>query len=188
MRAPDNHVSVLRFLFRLAARVQEMSSDDFLKRLVVGIANRYGASSCSIYRYGKKRTTAWAPVAPDIQRLAQEDRAYLHNLDGRLVQEAMKRKGRVSGLDLDVDGDLSDFLNAHFPDMDIFAFPLLERDGVRGAIVIYLSAESSPLMDVDLQAFMAIGEVLEVAEEGLLRGTRHPDTRVRAVPMQVKRA
>lgn len=149
-----------------------MSSEEFLKRLVVGIANRYGAASCSIYRYGRMRTTAWAPVGPELQALAREDRAYLHNLDGRLVQEAMAQSGLVSGLDLDVDGDLHDFMDLHLPDMDIFAFPLMVREGPRGAIVIYLSKDATSLADADIQALMGIGEVLQVAEEDLLSKQR----------------
>ncbi len=168
MRTPYEHVSIFRFLFRLAARSKDMPSEEFLKRLVVGIANRYGAASCSIYRYGRMRTTAWAPVGPELQALTPEDRAYLHNLDGRLVQEAMAKSCLVSGLDLDVDGDIHDFLDVHLPDMDIFAFPLMVREGPRGAIVIYLPNEASSLTDADIQALMGIGEVLQVAEEDLL--------------------
>ena len=181
-------VSVLRFLFRLAARVQEMTTEEFLRRLVVGLANRYGASGCSIYRCGRKRTAAWAPVAPDLQELSQEDRAFLHNLDGRLVQEAMSRGEQVSGLDLDVDGDLTDFLNAHFPEMDIFAFPLVVDEGPRGAIVIYLPENSTPLTDVDIQAFMAIGEVIQVAEEDLCHHLPRLITDERPAPKTKRRA
>ena len=172
MRSAREQVSIFRFLFRLAARAKDMSSEDFLKRLVVGIANRYGAASCSIYRYGRMRTTAWAPAGPELQALPQADRAYLHNLDGRLVQEAMSQRGLVSGLDLDVDGDLHDFMDEHLPDMDIFAFPLMVREGPRGAIVIYLSKDAESLSDADIQALMGIGEVLQVAEEDLLAKER----------------
>ena len=178
MRSTQEQVSIFRFLFRLAARAKEMSSEEFLKRLVVGIANRYEAAACSIYRYGRMRTTAWAPVGPELAELPKEDRAYLHNLDGRLVQEAMSQRGLVSGLDLDVDGDLHDFMDQHLPDMDIFAFPLMVREGPRGAIVIYLSKDGKALTDADIQALMGIGEVLQVAEEDLLRKDRPASLRV----------
>lgn len=179
MRIVHEQVSIFRFLFRLAARAKEMSSEEFLNRLVVGIANRYGATSCSIYRYGRMRTTAWAPVGRELQDLSREDRAYLHNLDGRLVQEAMSKQDLVSGLDLDVDGDLHDFLDEHLPDMDIFAFPLMVREGPRGAMVIYLSKDATALTDADIQAFMGMGEVLQVAEEDLLPAKRRTSRRKR---------
>jgi hypothetical protein len=111
-------------------------------------------------------------VGEELQVLSMEDRAYLHNFDGRLVQEAMSQRGLVSGLDLDVDGDLHDFMDEHLPDVDIFAFPLMVREGPRGAIVIYLSNDSTSLADADIQALMGIGEVLQVAEEDLLARPR----------------
>ena len=164
------HVRVLRFLFRLAGQVEDMTQGEFLHRLVVGIANRYGASSCSVYRYGQKRAIAWAPVAPDLQELSGEERAYLRNFEGRLAQASMSKRERVSGLDLIVDGDLTDFLNAHFPQMDIFAFPLTVDQVPQGAIVIYLPEDASPLTELDIQAFMAMGEIVQVAEDDLCRG------------------
>ena len=189
MRSAREQVSIFRFLFRLAARAKDMSSEEFLKRLVVGIANRYGAASCSIYRYGRMRTTAWAPRVPSSRPSRSEDRAYLHNLDGRLVQEAMSQRGLVSGLDLDVDGDLHDFMDQHLPDMDIFAFPLMVREGPRGAIVIYLSKDATSLTDADIQALMGIGEVLQVAEEDLLAKQRPASLRTQPqVPPRTRSA
>ena len=156
---------VYRFLFRMAARAAEFEMDDFLTRLVTGLANRYGASACSLYRYGRKRCTAWAPTSEDIEGLPREDKAYLHNLDGRLVQHAIHNRGLVSGMDLDVDGDVATFLADVLPGTDIFAFPLLVDEGPRGAIVMYIPMDGTSLSETDLNGLMAIGEVLEVAEE-----------------------
>lgn len=173
-----HQANVYRFLFRMTARAVDFNRDEFLNRLVTGLANRYGASACSIYRYGRKRQTAWAPTSEDIAGLERSDKAYLHNLDGRLVQHAMAKRALVSGLDLDVDGDVAEFLANQLPGTDIFAFPLLVDDGPRGAVVMYLPPGATSLNEADMQALMAIGEVLEVAEEQQER-MRHGQERVR---------
>jgi len=165
MDPAPNQANVYRLLFRMAARAAEFESHDFQSRLVTSIANRYGASACSIYRCGKRRSTAWAQTAADVMGLSQDEKAYLHNLDGRLVQLAMAQRALVSALDLDVDGDVAQFLAEQLPGTDIFAFPLLVEAGPRGAVVMYLPPGSNALSEADLQAMMAIGEMLEVAEE-----------------------
>ena len=161
--------TIIRFLCRLAVDARRTPRDQLLKRMVIGLANHFGASACSIYRYGRLRAAAWAPPGEEITRLEPEDRANLHNLDGRLVQEVLAKQTLVSALDLDLDGDIIDFMKESLGEMDIFAFPLMIEDGPRGALVMYLPEGSRPLNDADVQALMALGEVMEVAEEEDLR-------------------
>ena len=156
---------MFRFLFRLAADAHRIPADRLLQRLVTGLANRYGAAGCSLYRYGRLRATCWAPPGPPLTDLPREDRAYLHNLDGRLVQAAMRNRYFVSALDLDQDGDITQFLETQLSGTYAFAFQLLTDEGPRGALVMYLPAESDALNDGDIQALMALGEVLQVTEE-----------------------
>ena len=66
MDPAPNQANVYRLLFRMAARAAEFDTNDFQSRLVTSIANRYGASACSIYRCGKRRSTAWAQTAADV--------------------------------------------------------------------------------------------------------------------------
>ncbi len=160
-----NKESVFRFLFRLSAEARRLPTRVVLQRLVNGLANRYGAAGCAIYRYGRLRGTCWADPSPELTSLSPEDRANLHNLDGRLVQEAMTRGKIVSALDLDVDGDITDFLDGELEGMDIFAFPLMVGAQPRGALIMYLTTESESLGETDMQAMLALGEVLEVAQE-----------------------
>ena len=54
MQGIASQAQIFRFLFRLSARAKDMSTEEFLRRLVVGIANRYGATACSIYRWKGK--------------------------------------------------------------------------------------------------------------------------------------
>lgn len=132
---------------------------------MTGLANRYGAAGCSLYRRGRSRATCWAPPGPPLSDLSLEDTAYLHDLDRRLVQEAMEKKYLVSALDLDEDGDVTRFLENQLGGGYVFAFPLLSSDGPRGALVMTLPEDAEALNDGDIQALMALGEILQVAEE-----------------------
>ena len=64
MPTSDRETGIFRFLFRLVSRAPDLSAHELLGRLAVGIANRYGAESCSICRFGPQRQTVWAAPGP----------------------------------------------------------------------------------------------------------------------------
>lgn len=177
----DRSAHIFRFLFRMATLGHRLGVDVFLERLVVGIANRYGAASCSLCRFGTKRKTVWASAGPPLLGLSGTERVYLHTLNGRLVQHAADTGAVVSALDLDVDGDVNDFLDDLLPHMDIFAFPLVAHESVEGVLVLYLPVGSTPLGDTDIQALLSVAEVLGVADR-FGPTAREPASMVRVPP------
>ena len=160
----DRSAETFRFLFWLATVGHRLDVNGFLERLVVGIANRFGAATCSICRFGAKRTTVWASAGSPLLELSGAERAYLQTLNGRLIQHAADTGELVSALDLDVDGDVNEFLDDFLPQMDIFAFPLISDATVQGVLVLYLPGGSTPLQDADVQALLSVAEVLRVVD------------------------
>ena len=159
------HPTVFQFLFRLSADCGRLPADRLLRRLVTGLANHYNASTCSVHKDDSGWPTATADLGEDFVELDALQRARLESIEARLVRETIKSNERTSALDLDGEESLEEWLTDALGVMDIFAFPLRVDMRPRGALVLYLPTDSKPLGDSDLQALMAIGEVLRVAAE-----------------------
>ena len=188
-----DRADIFRFLFRIATQARRLSTDAFLRRLAVGIANRYGAASCSICRFGVMRKTVWASLGPPLLDLSSDEQDYLYTLDGRLVQRAADTGAVVSAMDLDLEGDVSSFLDEVLPQMDIFAFPLLTDDVLQGALVLYLPTDATPLGEVDLQALLAVGDILHLSDTATRDAASaddlfgaHPKRHDRTAPQRVE--
>lgn len=148
--------SVFHFLFRLAADARAITTSQFLRRLVTGLANHYGAATCSIYLYAPDRLLASADPSRELEKLAAEQKQSFREIERRLVERAFERSEFVSGVD--VDAELP-------PEWDVFAFPLLSGQRARAVAVLFLDGSSRPLNEGDVQALGALGDVLDLAAE-----------------------
>ena len=162
MRQP----SVFRFLFRLSADARLLTRDRFLRRLVTGLANHYGASACKVYLKVGATPIASADIDEEIELLPDAQLAVLEEINQRLVRQVMTSNEMASGNDLVHDAPaLHEFIE-HSPRIqDVFAFPLILGGLAVGAIVLYMPEESKSLGDADFQALMALAEVLLVMKE-----------------------
>lgn len=160
--------SIFRFLFRLSADAQRVPIQQFLRRLVTGLANHYVAATCSIYLNSSRGLLARAEATGELETLVQAHEGAIRELEERLVTRAFERGTRVSAQDLidpeaecpaPVTGD------AVLADWDVFAFPLNTSGGTRAVVVLFLDEGSRPLGETDMQALLALGEVLEVGAE-----------------------
>lgn len=159
--------SIFRFLFRLSADARSVPIRQFLRRLVTGLANHYQAASCSIYLGSRRGLLASAEPSEELELLVAEHEDALRDLESRLVALAFERGTHVSALDL-IDPESED--EAVTPDAllaawDVFAFPLNTSGGTRAVVVLFLNEASRALGDTDIQALLALGEVLEVGAE-----------------------
>jgi hypothetical protein len=156
------NTGVFRFLFRLCADSARQRPEHLLRRLVTGLANLYGASSVNLYGRDGRKALASAAVDLDISTLPADARARLAEIDRGLV-EAVRAEGRMrSALDLDRSGDVTGFLGDALGVTDIFGFPLLADGRVVGAVVLTLPEHAAALGEMDVQALMAVGEVLDL--------------------------
>lgn len=158
--------SVFRFLFRLAARVEQLDRRSLLERLVTGLANHYNALACRLYTANAGREAiATADEAEELELLSEEDRRRIDEMDVALVKRALEKDSYSSSLDLDPEGGLSDFLMERVGALDVFSFPIAADGKTYGAIVLYLPLESPPLADADQQALLAVGELARMARD-----------------------
>jgi hypothetical protein len=148
--------SVFHFLFRLAADARVVTTSQFLRRLVTGLANHYRAATCSIYLYAADRLLASADPSRELEELAEAHRQSVRDIERRLVERAFESNAFVSGVD--VRAELP-------PEWDVFAFPLVSGDTARAVVVLFLDGSSRPLNEGDVQALSALGEVLDLAAE-----------------------
>ena len=155
--------SVFRFLFGLAARAPQLDRDEVLSRLVTGLANHYDAMTCRLYTANGSDPLATASEDEAIELLEEAPRARLMAMEERLVRLALERGAYASALDLDPDGDLTDFLHQAIGVQSVFAFPITADGRTFGAIVLYLTMASPPLGEADQQALTAVGELVRLA-------------------------
>ena len=160
--------SIFRFLFRLSADAQRVPIRQFLRRLVTGLANHYAAASCSIYLNSERGLLASAEPSDELETLVQEHELAIRELEQRLVRKAFEVSRHVSAQDLidphaeEPEPATEDALLATW---DVFAFPLGTSGGTRAVVVLFLDDNSRPLGEADIQALLALGEVLEVGAE-----------------------
>lgn len=147
------------FLFRLAAKAHGLPQKEVLRRLLVGLSNRFDAVTCSYYALDgsvPSRSTepadVVAPIAGEIRTLAAA------------IANRCRSEGKVvSALDLS-EGHAEDRrrIEAVLGPCDTFGFPLMAEGVMRGCIVICLRGEEV-LGDADLHALLSIGECLHAA-------------------------
>lgn len=158
--------SIFRFLFRLSADARLVPIRQFLRRLVTGLANHYQAATCSIYLGSRRGLLASAEPSEELEQLVAEHEDALRELEARLVALAFDRGTHVSALDLvDPDSDEEATSDKLLAAWDVFAFPLNTSGGTRAVVVLFLNEASRPLGEGDIQALLALGEVLEVGAE-----------------------
>lgn len=162
MRQP----SVFRFLFRLSADARMLNRDRFLRRLVTGLANHYGASVCKVYLKADAPAIASADADEELELLPEAQLSVFREINQRLVRRVMTSNEMASGNDLvDEAPPLHEFLEASHLVEDVFAFPLILSGIAVGAIILYMPEGSKSLGDADFQALMALAEVLLVMKE-----------------------
>ena len=149
------------FLFRLAARAHRLPRKEVLRRLLIGLANRFDAVDCSFYslhRAVPSRSTEpaaeAAPIAGELRRVA-----------AAVALQCRSRRGVASALDLPEDyaGDRQRIEDTLGP-CDTFGFPLVAEGRLFGCIVLCLRGDEA-LGDADLHALLSVGECLHAALE-----------------------
>ncbi len=168
--APVDDASVFRFLFRLSADARLVPIRQFLRRLVTGLANHYEAATCSIYLSSARGLLASAEPSLDLEDLVEVHQEAIKDLQQRLVERAFETGELTSGMDLaNPDSDLVPTEDELLRGWDVFAFPLNTTGGTSAVVVLFLGETSRSLGESDIQALMALGEVLEVGAEKTMR-------------------
>lgn len=160
--------SIFRFLFRLSADAPRVPIRQFLHRLVTGLANHYAAATCSIYLNSERGLLATADPSDELEALVTQHQLAIRELEQRLVRLALEKKRQMSAQDLHDPHDEEAVTEPELAllDMwDVFAFPLGTAGGTRAVVVLFLNEDSRPLGETDIQALLALGEVLEVGAE-----------------------
>ncbi len=147
------------FLFRLAARAHHLPQREVVRRLLVGLANRFDAVTCGFYSLdgtAPSRSTEPAHAAAPIE-------SELRRTSAALAKLCRAQRTLVSALDLPAEyaqelGRIEDALGP----CDTFAFPLLAEGELLGCIVLCLRGDEA-LHDPDLHALLAVGECLHAA-------------------------
>lgn len=155
--------SIFRFLFRVAARAPHLDRRSVLDRIVTGLANHYDALTCRLWTVNGSSPLAAADEDESLELLDPISRSRLREMEELLVGTALERGAYASALDLDVDGELTDFLHEVVEVLEVFAFPITADGRTFGAIVLYLPLSSPPLGEADQQALMAVGELVRLA-------------------------
>lgn len=167
---PLDDSSVFRFLFRLSADARLVPIRQFLRRLVTGIANHYAAATCSIYLSSARGLLAKADPSLDLEDLVESHKDAIADLERRLVARAFETGELTSAMDLvDPESDAKPTEDEMLQGWDVFAFPLNTTGGTRAVVVLFLGESSRSLGEADIQALMALGEVLEVGAEKTMR-------------------
>ena len=147
------------FLFRLAAKAHCLPRGEVIRRLLIGLSNRFDAVHCSYYSLtgdapsrSTEPTQEAAPVAGELRGIAAAV--------ARLCREERKL---VSALDLPEEhADEQDRIEDVLGPCDTFAFPLMAEGRLDGCIVLCLRGDES-LGDADLHALLSVGEFLDAA-------------------------
>ena len=159
MEAP----SIFTVLYRLAARATGMPRATLQDRLMVGIANHYGALGCALHTDAAGWAASKADPALEVAKLSRLDRARLETIEARLVKEVVLQQQMKSVLDLEDGSRLDEFLAERLGLVDIFAFPL-ERGGKPYAVlVLHLGPASKHLGELDTIALSTLGELMDLA-------------------------
>ena len=166
----EDDASVFRFLFRLSADARLVPIRQFLRRLVTGLANHYAAATCSIYLSSARGLLAKAEPSLDLEDLVEQHQEAILKLGQRLVERSFQTGELTSAMDLvDPESDVKPTEDEMLQGWDVFAFPLNTSGGTRAVVVLFLGDTSRSLGETDIQALMALGEVLEVGAEKTLR-------------------
>lgn len=155
--------SIFGVLYRLAGRAPALPAELFLRRLVTGLANYYGAVACAIHTDASGWAAAAADPAPQVEDLSRLDRARLETIEARVVKEAVERGEMASALDLEGEEEVEAFLSRTLGVVDIFGFPLAREAGVFAVLVIYLGPDSVPFRDPDMYAMYSLGDLVVLA-------------------------
>ncbi|MGE0193981.1 MAG: GAF domain-containing protein [Planctomycetota bacterium] len=155
--------SIFRLLFRVAARAPQLDRRTVLDRIVTGIANHYDALTCRLWTVNGSSPLAGADEDETLELLDPISRSRLREMEELLVGTALERGAYASALDLDPEGELTDFLHDVVGVHEVFAFPITADGRTFGAIVLYLPLASPPLAEADQQALMAVGELVRMA-------------------------
>ena len=147
------------FLFRLAARAHRLPRAELVRRLLVGLANRFDAVTCSFYDLSgsaPSRSTepadAALPVAGELRRIS-----------AAVAKHCRTERKLVSALDvLDLHGEDQERIEAALGPCDTFGFPLVSEGQIHGCIVLCLRGDEA-LSDADLHALLSVGECLQAA-------------------------
>ncbi len=147
------------FLFRLASKAHRLGRREVLRRLLVGLANRFDAVTCSYYAMGGNAPSRSTEPAQEAAPVAGE----LRRLSAAVAKLCRTERQLVSALDLpeqheDDKRRVEETLGA----CDTFAFPLLAEGKLNGCIVICLRGYEA-LSDPDLHALLSVGECLDAA-------------------------
>jgi len=157
--------SIFRFLYGMAARAPALQETAFLRRLVTGLANHYGAEGCAIYTDASGWAAAAADPAPAVAKLSRLDKARLETIEARVVAKTHETDRMISALDLEED-EVEAFLTRTLGVADVFGFPLkTEEDAERvyGVVVIYLGEDAKPFRDPDMYAMSSLGGLIAMA-------------------------
>lgn len=159
------------FLFRLAARAHRLSRADVVRRLLVGLANRYDAVICSYYALGGNAPSRSTEPVLDAVPVEGE----LRRIAAGVARRCREARTIVSALDLperhaEDQARIEDVLGV----CDTFGFPLMAEGDLHGCIVICLRGDEA-LTEADMQALLAVGECLHTALAHVRNVERHAD-------------
>ena len=147
------------FLFRLAAQAHRMRRMEVLRRLLVGLANRFDAVACSYFSMDGGAPSRSTEPAQDAAPLGGE----IRRLSAAVAKLCRSRGKLVSALDLPEEhAEDRHRLEEVLGPCDTFAFPLVAEGRLNGCIVLCLRGDER-LGDVDLVALPSIGECLDAA-------------------------
>jgi hypothetical protein len=158
--------TVFAFLFRLARDLPGLAPRHALSRLVTGLANHYGATTCALHvRLGGRRVRIAAADDQHLARLDARQRHLVRAIEGRLLAQVHRSSSMTSALDIDIDDASRRSLLDAVGAMDVFAFPLGVGERRRGVLVLYLPPDARALDERDLAGLEAVGDLLSLVAE-----------------------
>jgi hypothetical protein len=156
---------VFQFLFRLSTDVRSMTPVRLLRRLVTGLANHYGATTCALHVDLGSPVRVAADADRELTALDDDRRARIRAAEQDLVAAVHRTRTMTSVLDIDMIDATTNQAIAAMGVMDVFAFPLHGVPDLRGVLVLYLPPESRALDEYDLAGLEAVGELLALLAE-----------------------
>ena len=147
------------FLFRLAAKAHRLPQREVLRRLLIGLANRFDAVACSFYALDGDAPSRSTEPAHDAEPIAGE----LRRVSAAVAKLCRAQGGVVTALDLP-ERHAEDWqrIEAALGACDTFGFPLMAEGRLHGCIVLCLRGDER-LGDADLRALLAAGACLDAA-------------------------
>ncbi len=147
------------FLFRLAARAHRLQKGEVLRRLLLGLSNRFDAVTCSFYSLSGTAPSRSTEAARDAAPVAGE----IRRLSAAVAKLCRSERTVVSALDLPQDAaNDRERIEEILGPCDTFGFPLMAEGDLHGCIVLCLRGDER-LGDADLHALLSIGECLQTA-------------------------